>query len=166
MNKGLVLFLVFLLLFSLVMMVDYAVADGEEEHEDEGEDFEGGEFAESSGTIALYGAILFNALYIPVNRLRRKGAIQIPGSMFLNIHIAINLILGFFALWHAATLSPAAGPVEYLSVALIMYLIASGLVMRFPARTRAKTLARLMHAQLIVSIILVFLLAIHVSMID
>ncbi len=177
-SKALAILLIALLLFSLVMMADYVVANGDEDEyeEDEGEaeggeevegrEAEGGEFAEASGVIAFYGALLFNAIYVPVNRLRRNAAIRVPGPLLLNIHIAVNLILAAFAFWHALNLSEAAGPVEYVSVALILYLLVSGFVMRFPARNKVKTLARLMHAQLIVSLILVVVLFIHVGVVS
>jgi predicted membrane protein len=133
---------------------------GEVEEEEAGEDF-----AASAGSIAFTGGLVLNALFTIYNRARRLGLSikAVPARYVLDLHIALNVALSILAFWHAFVFASRAGPVEYGAVGLIVLLLASGLVMRYVGYRRARLLSRMVHAQLVLSLVLVALLLIHVG---
>ncbi|WP_048191484.1 hypothetical protein [Pyrolobus fumarii] len=145
--------------------------NGEEEHDYVGgeaweaeEDEFGEEYAKTMGKIAFYLGLMLNLGFVAVRWAR--FVVDIPPGiqrLALELHMDGNIVLTIPALWHAYTFAEKAGPVEYGAVTLILLLVASGIVMRYFRGRRAKLVARAVHTQRILALMLLVLLLVHVA---
>ena len=146
--------------------------EDEEGVEEEGEEDEvGGELAEGLGEAAWNlgaPAVLAFVAYKHAYLAAAKRGLRLPVKLAwaLRAHIAASVALGLAALAHGALLLEEAGPVEWASGALIAVLLASGALLYYSKSRNLKRLARLIHAQRLLSIILLVLVAIHVASMD
>lgn len=122
------------------------------------------DFAEALGKTAFYLGLLLNLGFVAVRRARFLVNVP-PGlqRLALELHMDGNMVLTVPALCHGFTFIDKAGPVEYGAVALILLLAISGAVMRYYRNRRAKLVARMIHSQRALALLLLVLLLIHVS---
>ncbi len=154
-----------LLILSILIMVISVVSTYSNGDEEEDEYF-GEDLAKSFGSLAWGGGLLLNILFVVVNRSRKIFKLKIPIKLILNIHIATNILLAFLAILHGYAFIEAAGPIEYLSILLIIVLLVSGILLRYTSTRDLKLLNRLIHGQLILSIILALVIGLHVIYIE
>ncbi|ALL00396.1 hypothetical protein Pyrde_0346 [Pyrodictium delaneyi] len=150
------------------ILVKPALANGDEvgeywEEYGEYDEYEN-EYAEAMGEIAFYLGLLLNLGFVAV-RWARFVVNTPPGlqRLALELHMDGNIVLTIPALWHAYTFIDKAGPVEYAAVTLILVLTLSGIVMRYYRNRRARLIARMIHSQRILALLLLVLLLIHVA---
>lgn len=164
-RKLILLFLVAIILTSVIYNV-YADED-EDEVEDENEDSIFGEdTGKLYGSVAWVGGLFLNSVFVVVNRARKMFRLRIPFRYILDIHILTNIILGALGVIHGYSYMSRAGPAEYLAVSLIVILLISGLFLRYISSRNMKLLSRLVHGQLLLSIILALVLGYHVATIE
>ena len=149
-------------LFSIIAIIGRIIIA-----EDEGGYEGGGEFAEGFGGIAWGGGLAANILFVGYKFVYPRIHNYLPEILrlkyVLNLHILLNIILGILAILHGYALRNRAGIVEYLSVFFIIFLIVSGLTLRYVKNKKVKLFSRMLHAQRLLSIILIILIAIHTA---
>ena len=152
--------------------VETALANGDEEEygeeDDYGEEAEASELAEGAGSLAWGGGIVATLAFVVYKhaypRLVRMG-IKPPVNMrhALNLHIVVSILLGLAAIYHGYSLRSYAGPVEYLAVGLIIVILLSGLTLRYVKNRHVKAFSRMIHAQRLLSILLLIAVLIHTA---
>jgi len=147
----------------------YVSGDGDEDFEYEYDD-EGGllgeDLSNDLGNFAWIGGLITNSLFVFVNRFRKHYKVRIPFKTILDIHIILNIILGVSGIIHGYSYLSLARPIEYVSVGLIILLLASGLILRYSRSRNIKLFNRAIHGQLILSLVLLFVLGIHIATIE
>ncbi len=148
-----------------------AAWDEEEEKEDGAEEGEGeGELAESLGSAAwnigvplVFGYVAYKHLYL---RLARRGTrLPLSPALALKVHVATSLLLGAAALLHGLLLLDYAGPVEYAAAGLVALVTLSGATLYY-FRGRAARYARMLHAQRLLALAALTVVALHVALVD
>jgi len=139
----------------------------EEEYEEEGE---AGELAEALGEAAWNLGVPLTLAFVAykyayIKMAKRRVRLPLSLSWALKIHVAASLVLGAAALLHGLMLIEYAGPVEYAAAALVALVTLSGAALYF-ARGRAARYARLIHAQRILSLLTLAVVALHVTLMD
>ncbi len=137
---------------------------GEEEYDDAGE----GELAESLGEAAWnLGPILVIAFLIYKYTLpyQVRMGIRLPLSFrhVLDLHIYSSIVLGLMALAHGFMLIERARLLEYVIGVVIVVMLVTGALLRWSRDRRVKMFARLIHAQRILALALLVLVAIHTA---
>ena len=159
MKFGKPMILITLLVLILILSSNITVHAGEEK--------EGGilskRFLKILGDIALYVGLSLNGFYLFSRAAVRSRASLMPARAILNFHIISNLLLESAVLIHAVGFIDKAGSIEYASVIIILLLTLSGFIMRVIGEKRAKLLSRLIHGQMILSIILIVFILLHVA---
>ncbi len=136
------------------------------------DDYDGS--AQSLGWVSIGAGVTANALFVVFNAVRKLPLVKIGIgsdiskmgiSMYkpmLNFHIMLNSV-GFFAgASHGLMLLDGLDSVS-LSLAIVMTVsMISGLLLKFAANRNLKFFGRLVHGQVILSILLVSLVALHV----
>ncbi len=160
-----------LTLFATVLGAVQAVADGEGEEEDEyeeyGEEYEYEGRLTALGEAAFYGGLALNLGFVGLRMLR--GLVDVPPriqGLALEVHMDGNIALGAAGLIHGAANLDEAGPIEYGMAVLIVFLIASGMLMRYWRGRRAKLVARMVHTQRFLALLLLVLAVAHVEAMD
>ena len=167
--------IVILLLAGLLASSHYVnnigiVSAEEDEYEYEGGDneVEADDLAEGAGSLAWTGGLVATAAFVVYKhaypRLVKAG-IKPPLNMrvALNLHIIISIVLGLVALYHAYVLRAYAGPIEYVAVGLILVLLISGLTLRYVKNRYVKIFSRVIHAQRLLSILLIIAILVHTA---
>jgi len=162
---GVALILLLVVVEFAAILVKPALADGDEveEYWEEYGEYEN-EYAEAMGEIAFYLGLLLNLGFAAVRWAR--FVVNTPTGLqrlALELHMDSNIVLAIPALWHAYTFADKAGLVEYAVVVLILVLTLSGIVMRYYGSRRARLIARMIHSQRILALLLLVLLLIHVA---
>lgn len=153
--------------------VETVLANGDEEENVIEEDGSGGEadaseLAEGAGSLAWGGGIVATLAFVVYKhaypRLVRMG-IRPPVNMrhALNLHIVVSILLGLAAIYHGYSLRSYAGPVEYVAVGLIIVILLSGLTLRYVKNRHVKAFSRMIHAQRLLSILLLIAVLIHTA---
>jgi len=138
---------------------DYGV---EEEEDDEYDN----DVAEAMGEVAFYGGLMLNGAFVAVRWARRLGVAAIPPAalrLAMELHMDGNVVLALLALTHGYVFLGEAGPLEYSLAALVVLLTGTGLVMRYYRGRRARLVARLVHSQRVLALLLLALAALHVA---
>ncbi len=141
--------------------------EGSEEYEgEEGES----EFAESLGSAAwnlgvplVFGYVAYKHLYLGL--ARRGTRLPLSPALALKIHVATSLLLGAAALLHGLLLLDYAGPVEYAAAGLVALVLISGVALYY-FRGRAARYARMLHAQRLLALATLAVVALHVALMD
>ena len=164
-----IILLVLALLLGVALSIGaLAMPDGEEE-EEAGEEYgeegerEGGEVAESAGSLAFTLGLLANMGFVGYKWAKLHAKIKGSYRHVLNTHILLNILLGGLAIYHGYSLREAAGPVEYASVAAIIIILLSGLLLRYAKNRHLKWFARHIHVQRALALLLLILVVIHVA---
>jgi len=140
--------------------------------DDDNDDYDGEvepvfeEEGETLGSLAWTLGLLLNTLFVAVNRARKILRLRLRFKTVLDIHIASNIILGSMAILHGLIFISSASLLEYILVILIAILLASGTAMRFVMNRDVRLLNRLVHTQLLLSIIIAILIYIHILTVD
>ncbi len=154
--------IIYLIILILVLATSAVSANGDEA---EGGLF-GEEGAESLGSIAWNLGLLLNTGFVVFNRARKIFRLRVPFLPILNLHISTNIVLGIAGILHGYAYLSYARPLEYLTVALIIFLIVSGLILRYVRSRDLKLLNRLVHTQLALAILLALSIWIHTVTIE
>jgi len=157
-----------LIIIGSLFLVHKVVSEDEDEGTGEGEEGEGfEEFGKGLGVLAVALAFLFNLLYVFQKVLRSAGIkVPIKNIWLLRFHIISNALLGLAGIYHGYLYLNRAGLVEYILVAFIMVIIVSGMILRYAKNRKLKIFAKLIHAQRLISIILIILVGIHMAIIE
>jgi len=157
--------LIYILIISLVLVFSISLVYGDEDWEEEG-GFLGEDFANQLGSLAWIGGLFLNSVFVVVNRARRVFRLRIPMKIVLDLHIITNVLLGIAAILHGYMYLRVAGPAEYIAVGLIILLLLTGLFLRYISSRNLRLLNRLVHGQLILSIILAIVVGYHIAFIE
>ncbi len=165
-----------LLLLSLLIVVNtVAYANGDEEEDEGKEEKEGGEkgdeFAKSLGELAWgLGPVLVAAFVVYKHALpyQARLGLKIPVRFkhVLDLHIYSSIALGIVALAHGYFLLGEARLLEYVIGFVIVFMMVTGILLRWSRDRRVKMFARLIHAQRLLAFLLLLLVIIHTSTIE
>ncbi len=135
-----------------------------EELEEQGEEW-GEEVPEVAGSIAFYGGLALNTFFVAVRWASSVGAPVPPGvrRLAMELHMDGNIALAVPAYLHGYTMLGRATLLEYAIGALITILLVSGVTMRYFKSRRAKLVARMIHGQRVLALLLLVLLVLHVA---
>ncbi|NOZ89443.1 MAG: hypothetical protein GXO15_05910 [Crenarchaeota archaeon] len=161
-----------LLLLGSTLGAVKALADGDEDEEEYGEGYEEEEEEYEGrltalGEAAFYGGVALNLGFVGLRMLR--GLVDVPPRLqrlALEVHMDGNIALGAAGLMHGAANLGEAGPIEYGMAVLIVFLMASGMLMRYWRGRRAKLVARMVHTQRFLALLLLVLAVAHVEAMD
>ena len=135
-----------------------------------GDGDEGGLFGEGAskqlGEVSWSFGLILNIFFVVLNRARKYFKLSLPFREILNIHITTNVFLGILGVLHGYSFLSKAGPVEYLAVFLIIFLLLSGLLLRFISGRDLKLLNRLVHTQLALALLLTLTIWVHIETIE
>ncbi|MEB3789759.1 MAG: hypothetical protein GSR72_07715 [Desulfurococcales archaeon] len=151
--------IIMLLIMILALSLNTKADDNEyyeEYNENEGE--------ETLGSIGFYGGLFATLIYIIPKYTRQYLGISLPPKIYkytLDIHSIGNLIAATAAFIHGYINIQYATTLEYVIVALIIFLTISGLIMRYAKSRKIKLAMRLIHSQRILAIILLVLVLLH-----
>ena len=123
-----------------------------------------GEVAWNLGAPAVLAFVAYKHVYLAAARRGLKLPLRL--SWALRGHILASIALGVAGLAHGAMLLEAAGPVEWASGVLILALLVTGTLLYYAKSRRVRRLARLVHAQRLLSILLLVVVAVHVALVD
>ena len=124
------------------------------------------------GSIAFYSGLVLIPVFILYKHLafRLRNPTSTVLTRFyrhvLNLHILTSFLLGLLSILHGVLLLEEAGLVEYLAVATIVIILASGLTLIYTKNKRLKLYARAIHMQRLLSAILLVLLVLHIAFIE
>ncbi len=158
--------IILLLLILISQMATVAVvtlADEDERgEEDGGED----EFATSLGELAWsLGPVLVAAFaaykYSLPYQARMGLRLPVRFKHVLDLHIYSSIALGLVALAHGYMLLDKATILEYAIGAVIVFMMITGILLRWSKNRRVKAYARLLHTQRLLAVTLLILVAIH-----
>ena len=130
--------------------------------------------AQTLGWVAIGAGTVANVLFMMFNVLKKiaplkvGGGSEMPRTMFamykpmLNFHIMLNSV-GFFAgMAHGALLIRGLDSIS-LSLAIVMTVsMASGVLLKISSGKNVKFFGRLVHGQMVLSILLVALVVMHI----
>ena len=135
---------------------------------EEGEESEGAEdFGKGLGVLAVALGFIFNILFVFQKFLRSSGVkLPIKSIWVLRFHFVTNILLGLAGMYHGYLYINRASFVEYFLVGLILLIIFSGLVLRYAKNRKLKVFAKLIHAQRIISILILILVGIHMVVVE
>ncbi|HSA98171.1 MAG TPA: hypothetical protein VLF17_03750 [Candidatus Nitrosotenuis sp.] len=131
--------------------------------------------AQALGWVAIGAGTVANVLFMVFNAVKKLPLLKIgmgsemPRTMFamykpmLNFHIMLNSV-GFFAgMSHGLLLLRGLDSIS-LSLAIVMTVsMVSGLVLKVASDRNSKFFGRLVHGQVVLSILLIALVVLHVS---
>ena len=157
--------LIYMLVFLLVLMLSISLAYGDDEEGEEGGLF-GEDFANQLGSAAWIGGLFLNSVFVVINRARKIFRLRVPMRAILDFHIITNVLLGIAGIIHGYSYLKVAGPAEYVAVGLIFLLLATGLFLRYISSRNVKLLNRIVHGQLLLSIILAIVIGYHIAFIE
>jgi hypothetical protein len=154
-----------LFLIAMAMLVPIS-ASAESEYDDGS--------AQTLGWVSIGTGIVANLLFVGFNAIKKLPLLKVGigseiskagVSMYrpmLNFHIMLNSI-GFFAgMSHGLMLLPGLDSIS-LSLALVMiFSMISGIILKFESDRNLKFFGRLVHGQVILSILLIVLITLHV----
>ncbi|MCE4610123.1 MAG: hypothetical protein F7C36_07100 [Desulfurococcales archaeon] len=127
-------------------------------------EYEENEGEETLGSIGFYGGLFATLIYIIPKYARQYLGISLPPKLYkyaLDIHSIGNPIAATAAFIHGYLNIQYATTLEYVMVALIIFLTVSGLIMRYAKWKKIKLAMRLIHSQRILAIILLVLVLLH-----
>ncbi|MEB3845401.1 MAG: hypothetical protein LRS48_06980 [Desulfurococcales archaeon] len=153
------LIVIIMLLITTITLSLNTKADNE--HNGEYEENEG---EETLGSIGFYGGLFATLIYVIPKYARQYLGISLPPKLYkyaLDIHSIGNPIAATAAFIHGYLNMQYATTLEYVMVALIIFLTISGLIMRYAKWRKIKLAMRLIHSQRILAIILLVLVLIH-----
>ncbi len=172
-GKLVVLLIIGLMVFALVSAFSalpvYA-SDDEGEDEGEGENGENetakslGEFAWNAGLALILGFVAYK--YTLPYQAKYKIKLPVRYKHVLNIHIFSSLLLAAAALLHGFLLLEYATLLEYAIGVIIVFMVVTGVLLRWSTHRKLKMYARLLHTQRALTILLLILVAIHTSLKD
>ena len=151
-----------ILLLGIILLVPLAHGNGEYDKDSLIE-------AGALGEAAAWGAGLSTIQYMIVRRALPRFYLLEPryrarlARLSLDIHSYGNLASLGLGLSHGYINRSAASLLEYLMVGLAIILAVSGLTMRYLRDRRARLVARMIHGQRILALLLLTLVIIHVS---
>jgi len=134
--------------------------------------------AQTLGWVSIGTGIVANLLFVSFNAIKKFPILKVGigseiskagVSMYkpmLNFHIMLNTI-GFFAgVSHGLMLLRGLDSIS-LSLAIIMiFSMISGIILKFESDRNLKFFGRLVHGQVILSILLIVLITLHVTVMD
>ena len=122
-----------------------------------------------AGTVANLSFVVFNAIK-KAPRLKVGVANDFPKAMFamykpmLNFHILLNSVVFFAGMMHGLILLRGLDSIS-LSLAIVMCVsMTSGIILRLGSDKHWKHFGRLVHGQVVMSILLVSLVVLHVAL--
>ncbi|MEB3765117.1 MAG: hypothetical protein GSR77_03000 [Desulfurococcales archaeon] len=127
-------------------------------------EYEENEGEETLGSIGFYGGLFATLIYIIPKYARQYLGISLPPKLYkyaLDIHSIGNPIAATAAFIHGYLNIQYVTTLEYVMVALIIFLTVSGLIMRYAKWKKIKLAMRLIHSQRILAIILLVLVLLH-----
>ncbi len=127
-------------------------------------EYEENEGEETLGSIGFYGGLFATLIYVIPKYARQYLGISLPLKLYkyaLDIHSIGNPIAATAAFIHGYLNIQYATTLEYVMVALIIFLTISGLIMRYAKWRKIKLAMRLIHSQRILAIILLVLVLLH-----
>ena len=162
------LLLVLALLLASLASGTVSYANGEE-YDDEDEDEN--EVAESLGELAWnLGPVLVAAFAVYKYSLpyQARMGLRLPVRYkhVLDLHIYSSIALGLVALAHGYLLLEEATVLEYAIGAVIVFMMVTGILLRWSKNRRVKAYARLLHTQRLLAVTLLVLVAIHTGIRD
>ena len=168
-NRLHVLLVLIILLLLILPFTSSAVtyANGDEEEEMEGKEGENefakslGEFAWSAGPILIMAFVVYKYTLPYQARLGLKLPVRF--KHVLDLHIYTSIALGLVALTHGYLLIDRARPLEYLIGAVIVFMMITGILLRWSRDRRVKMFARLLHTQRLLALTLLVLVLIHTA---
>jgi hypothetical protein len=149
--------------------------EGEEVSKEEVEGEEGGEEVEeleefedivaALGSVAFYLGLLLNLGFVAFRWSRALGLNPSPqlARIVMEIHMDGNLVLGGLAGIHGLLSIGHATLLEYVLGVLLATVLASGLAMRYLRYRQAKVVARVVHVQRALALLLLALVLVHVA---
>lgn len=124
-----------------------------------------GSSAVAAGLVANIGFILYNRLRMFLRNLFNSEIIkqlQLMYKPLLNAHIMLNMIGYYAGTTHGLLYVRHLEPISLSLVFVMSVLIASGIFLRYTSARDVKIFNKLLHSQLILSIMLVMLVILHV----
>ncbi|MCE4601948.1 MAG: hypothetical protein F7B18_02060 [Desulfurococcales archaeon] len=155
------------LIISPIASTAVSYANGDEYEDEGGEDgiAEGlGELAWSVGPLLIVAFAVYK--HILPYQTRMGLRLPIRYKHVLDLHIYSSIALGLIALAHGYLLLEEATILEYAIGAVIVFMIATGVLLRWTKNRRLKAYARLLHTQRLLAITLLVLVAIHTGLKD
>ena len=153
-----------LLLYTVSAFTVYASEDEGEAGEGEGNDTAKsfGEFAWNAGLFLILGFVAYK--YTIPYQARHKIKMPVRYKHVLDIHIFTSLILAAAALIHGFLLLEYATLLEYAIGAVIVFMVVTGVVLRWSKHRKLKMYARLLHTQRALALTLLILVTIHTTL--
>ncbi|MEB3779171.1 MAG: hypothetical protein GSR85_02930 [Desulfurococcales archaeon] len=166
-----ILILIGLSLLVVAGTIVYANGDGEDEEEEGYGEGDENELAESLGELAWgLGPVLVAAFvvykYTLPYQARLGLKLPIRFKHILDLHIYSSIVLGIVALAHGYLLLGEARLLEYVIGLVIVFMMVTGILLRWSRDRRVKMFARLIHAQRLLALLLLLLVIIHTSTIE
>ena len=166
----LVMVLLLLAASTLYDLKAYADEDGNEDEDEYEDEYENdlaetlGSTAGTLGPILVAGFVAYKHALPYMRKLGVKPAVKYKSVVLF--HALSSIALGLMALAHGYMLRMYAGPVEYALAAVIVVVLVTGALLLWGSGRRVKLFARMIHAQRLLSIILIVLLGLHVALMD
>ena len=129
-------------------------------------DGDGEDIVNTLGSMSWEGGLILNTIFVAVNRARKYLGLRLPYRLLLNIHIGTNIYLGLLGLLHGYIYISRAGPIEYFSALLILFVLVTGLILRYVSVRDLKLLNRLVHTQLGLALLLAISIWLHIQLIE
>ncbi len=158
--------IVIIMLLITMFTLSFITKADDDEYNGEYEENEG---EETLGSIGFYGGLFATLIYIIPKYARQYLGISLPPKLYkyaLDIHSIGNPIAATVAFIHGYLNIQYATTLEYVMVALIVFLTLSGLIMRYAKWKKIKLAMRLIHSQRMLAIILLVLVLLHQGLAD
>ncbi len=152
--------------FTVSIITAYANGEDSEEEKEGGEgenEFAKslGEFAWSVGPVLIVAFVIYK--YTLPYQARLGLRLPVRFKHVLDMHIYTSIILGIVALTHGYLLMDRARLLEYLIGAVIVFMMVTGVLLRWSRDRRARMFARLIHTQRLLALTLLVLILIHTA---
>ncbi len=157
--------LIYMLVVFLILMLSISLAYGDDEDEEE-EGLFGEDVANQLGSAAWIGGLFLNSVFVVINRARKIFRLRVPMRAILDFHIITYVLLGIAGIIHGYSYLGVAGPAEYIAVGLILLLLTTGFFLRYVSSRKVRLLNRMVHGQLLLSIILAIVIGYHIAYIE
>ncbi|MEB3861948.1 MAG: hypothetical protein GSR84_06995 [Desulfurococcales archaeon] len=159
------LLLVLALLLASLASGTVSYADGDDYGEGENGVADGlGELAWSLGPVLVAAFAVYK--YSLPYQARMGLRLPVRYKHVLDLHIYSSIGLGLVALAHGYLLLEEATVLEYAIGAVIVFMMITGILLRWSKNRRVKAYARLLHTQRLLAVTLLVLVAIHTGIRD
>ena len=158
-----------LILIAGLLFTVYAVMLAHANGEYEYEGFERGDLGEAAAWLAGFASVQYFVVRRAITMLRgslEPRLLARLSRLSLDAHSYGNLAAFALGFLHGYPVLSIASPLEYSMIALAVVLTASGITMRYLRSRRAKLVARMVHGQRVLALILLVLVLIHAERMD